>query len=325
MKLDLGKILQSINKGSKPSTDTLFVSDKNDQRLKAYQDSLSTYNKNVSQKQIDDILKYGQYKRVKSDIPGAKIQPLESYEPDTKKMDELTASGVPYTYLSPSVPLSKEMAKKYYVDEYNQVRSKESGKLVTSYGNVYKKPVQPVVYREAKPDTLFVSDKNNPRLKAYQDSLKLYNRYQSDLKNRGNKVEASFKAEDEILGPIKNSYAKNKIKPTRVDWYSSGYGGRGDAFIPVYKKPIQPVEYREEVKKKEEPKTVLIKREAEQAVQNKYEGRPVYYPTVGSGGPSALVGFSNNADTTFIKPEDFDRFAVPKYAREFIKSRSKKK
>jgi len=64
--------------------------------------------------------------------------------------------------------------------------------------------------------------------------------------------------------------------------------------------------------KKEQPKPVEKK-------QNIYEGSPVYSPGAGSGSPSALIGFVNKkGDTTFIKPEDYERFAVPKYGREYI-------
>jgi hypothetical protein len=70
--------------------------------------------------------------------------------------------------------------------------------------------------------------------------------------------------------------------------------------------------------KKEQPKPVEKK-------QNVYEGTPVYSPGAGSGLPSALVGFLNQkGDTTFIKPEDYERFAVPKYGKEFIESKKKK-
>jgi hypothetical protein len=73
------------------------------------------------------------------------------------------------------------------------------------------------------------------------------------------------------------------------------------------------------VKKTEQPKPIERK-------QNVYEGTPVYSSISGSGGPSALIGFSNQkGDTTFIKPEDYERFGVPKYGKEFIESRKKQR
>jgi hypothetical protein len=83
-------------------------------------------------------------------------------------------------------------------------------------------------------------------------------------------------------------------------------------------KKTEPSKPAEPIKKIEQPKPVEKK-------QNVYEGSPVYSGTVGSGGPSALVGFANQkGDTTFIKPEDYERFGVPKYGREYIEKATKK-
>jgi len=83
-------------------------------------------------------------------------------------------------------------------------------------------------------------------------------------------------------------------------------------------KKTEPSKPAEPVKIVEQPKPVEKK-------QNVYEGTPVYSATVGSGGPSALVGFANQkGDTTFIKPEDYERFGVPKYGREYIEKATKK-
>lgn len=230
MKLDLGKILQSINKGSKASTDTLFVSNKNDQRLKAYQDSLSLYK---------DARKY--YDVRTGPTSGSKDKSWRDFKVH---------------------PFHKGYTKK---DALEQLKE-----------NAFDIPKENLKYFDKE------SIQNQERFKR-----------------------------------ISKKTFQSKINP--IGTYPL------EGFAPAYKKPVQPVAYREEVKKKEEPKMASIKREVEQAIQNKYEGNPVYYPTVGSGGPSALVGFSNITDTTFIKPEDFDRFAVPRYAKEFIKSKSKKK
>jgi hypothetical protein len=74
----------------------------------------------------------------------------------------------------------------------------------------------------------------------------------------------------------------------------------------------------EPIKKVEQPKPIEKK-------QNIYEGSPVYSPGAGIGAGSTLVGFANQkGDTTYIKPEDYERFAVPKYGKEFIESKKKK-
>lgn len=230
MKLDLGKILQSINKGSKPSSDTLFVSDKNNPRLQKYKDSLSLYN---------DARKY--YDVIIGSSSGSKNKSSRDFK---------------------VYPFHKGYTQKSALEEL-----KEDG------------------------------------LDIPKENLKYFDKQEIQNKER--------------IKRISKKTFQSKINP--IGTYPL------EGFAPAYKKPVQPVVYREEVKKKEEPKIVSIKKEVEQAVQNKYEGNPVYYPTAGSGGPSALVGFSNNTDTTYIRPEDFDRFAVPKYAKEFIKSKSKKK
>jgi hypothetical protein len=60
--------------------------------------------------------------------------------------------------------------------------------------------------------------------------------------------------------------------------------------------------------------------------QNIYEGSPVYSPGAGIGMGSALIGFlGQKGDTTYIKPEDYERFAVPKYGKQFIESKKKQR
>lgn len=74
-------------------------------------------------------------------------------------------------------------------------------------------------------------------------------------------------------------------------------------------------------KQVEKPSIPVVERR-----QNIYEGSPVYSPGAGSGMGSALVGFLNKqGDTTYIKPEDYERFAVPKYGKQFIESKKKQR
>jgi hypothetical protein len=102
----------------------------------------------------------------------------------------------------------------------------------------------------------------------------------------------------------------------------------GSAWSPVYKKPVQPVVYKKPEPKKEVKKPEPVKKEQSKPIerkQNIYEGSPVYSPGAGIGAGSALVGFTNQkGDTTYIKPEDYERFAVPKYGKAFIESKMKK-
>jgi hypothetical protein len=199
----------------------IYVDNPRDPRLNAYQDSLNLYKTNVSPKVLRDITKYNQYRKTNKKTSD-KIQPLERYEPDLEKMEMLKNSNVIYHFAQPRV--TKSNKNKYYTDKKGITRDiKTNDEIVTDIG-IYKKPVQPVIYRKPEP------------------------------------------------------------------------------------------------KKQEQPKLKPI-----EIKQNIYEGTPVYSATVGSGGPSALVGFANQkGDTTFIKPEDYERFGVPKYGREYIEKATNK-
>jgi hypothetical protein len=105
------------------------------------------------------------------------------------------------------------------------------------------------------------------------------------------------------------------------------YGKPQQQTVVTSKPAVKPKQVTKPEPKKQEP-VKEIKKEQPKPVekkQNVYEGTPVYSPGAGSGLPSALVGFLNQkGDTTFIKPEDYERFAVPKYGKEFIESKKKK-
>jgi len=105
-----------------------------------------------------------------------------------------------------------------------------------------------------------------------------------------------------------------------------GYNEKGNQWL--YKKPKSNSSKNKTPLKKETKKQESIKKTEPpiQKKQNIYEGTPVYSPGAGSGLPSALMGFINRkGDTSFIKPEDYERFAVPKYLKYFLESKNKKK
>jgi hypothetical protein len=189
-------------------------------------------------------------------------------------------------------------------------------------------------------NTVYTGNPNDPRIRAYNDSLALYNKwntkgwreslnmapsvnfsdfykipYNSKGEHKGQLVGSDYLFGTNWRQIVENSI-KNKIKP--LGWLY------GDLAIPAYKKPVQPVKYRKQELVKEfrpfnqEPEPIQVK-------QNVYEGSPVYSSIIGSGLPSALVGFRNQqGDTSFIKPEDYERFGVPKYGKEYIESKKKK-
>lgn len=141
-------------------------------------------------------------------------------------------------------------------------------------------------------------------------------------------------------------YKSLGFKPNQIMYHSSpdivsdkiraiGSYFDGTALSPIYKKPVQPVEYKkpeqkETAKKKEEVKQQpiteqLIPIQQQSVSPTRYEGEPVYAPTPYSSGAGALVGFKTpQGDTMYIKPEDYQRMGVPDYGREFIEKNSKK-
>lgn len=229
MKPKLSDIVKLLKQKANTS-DTLFVSDPKDKRLKSYQDSLMLFNRNIPRNFINKVLKQGVYTKSNPSEARGEIKPVESYRPNNELMDIFNTTGVNYDYVSPII--TKENSSKFYKDSEGIVRDRKTNSIITNYINNYKKPVQPIKYKKSEP-----------------------------------------KKEEKKAEPVK----------------------------------------------KEQPKPAEKKK-------NIYDGSPVYSPGAGSGMPSALVGFRNKSgDTTYIKPEDYERFAVPKYGKAFIESKSKKK
>lgn len=206
-------------------------------------------------------------------------------------------------------------------------------------------------------DTLFVSDPKDVRIKGYQDSLKLYGTnanhrmlskaikegvykkdnpksYSGNIKpiqyykaNIGNIVKMESEGrpytyfQPEITKENSSKFYYDEYKTTR----DRKTGEKVIANIPIYKKPTQPVRYKKSEEKKEEQTKINTKPSVTSEKQNAYDGSPVYSPGAGSGMPSALVGFrGKDGEVTYIKPEDYKRFAVPEYGKKFIESKNSK-
>jgi hypothetical protein len=182
----------------------------------------------------------------------------------------------------------------------------------------FKKPMQPVEYRKPEPPTLYVDDLNDPRLRAYQDSLSLSSR----PRQNPNPMISIQEWEKSRSSSAKN-FKEKGIMPIGIREFSEQPYRKSEA---VFAKPKQKVEYRKPQTKKEEPAKKQEQSKPVERKQNVYEGSPVYSTGTGSGLPSALIGFANQqGDTTYIKPEDYERFAVPKYGKEFIESKKKQR
>jgi len=142
---------------------------------------------------------------------------------------------------------------------------------------------------------------------------KIWNKFTDDYVKNNVKNQGALSTVNKQSVPLKTpptappvvSKSKPKPKPKPINKPNSK---------PISKSTVESKK-EQPVKKTEQPKPVERK-------QNIYEGSPVYSPGTGSGLPSALIGFANQkGDTTYIKPEDYERFAVPKYAKELIEKK----
>jgi hypothetical protein len=118
---------------------------------------------------------------------------------------------------------------------------------------IYKEPIQPVIYEESttptepvkqssKKEPVIVNDPKDPRLKAYQDSLQVYNssKFVKEHPLTGNYVPGKEDVKQMNINIDKKNI--NKYKP-KLETTNTGY-------YYDYKKPVQPVEYKklEEIK-----------------------------------------------------------------------------
>jgi hypothetical protein len=124
-----------------------------------------------------------------------------------------------------------------------------------------RKPVQPVVYKKPEREPIIVNDPKDPKLKAYQDSLNLYNKTK-DIQNpkyytdgdpswynwKGNRKDAERFMRRNNIDLDYEYYRTNKF-PGKIQPIKTGDFGEGMVY-PIYKKPTQPVEYKklEEIK-----------------------------------------------------------------------------
>lgn len=203
---------------------------------------------------------------------------------------------------------------------------------------------------------IYVDNPKDPRLRAYNDSMMLYNQSKGmirDLKDYERKYGDPKtggnlgKFVDQWLGYTDNWYdtkgpkmdpaynrltKKNKKAPQPERVYNSRLDP--DQVAVEYKKPVQPVQYRAP-----QPVTPVVEQVAPTPViqppvvqkkQNVYEGTPIFAPPTLKGPfvehpGNYLMGFrSASGDTTYVKPEDYQRFAVPEYGQRYIESKIKK-
>jgi len=232
-------------------------------------------------------------------------EPIKKYSvpKETYKIVGKDKDGKDVWGLRPYKPTNMEPAYQYdYIDNsqvgkesiFEKIGKTKAGNFATML--LYKKPVQPVEYRKPKGDQFGLTKEDY--IQAQKSKF--------------------VRTPDSKLG---DGYYDFKKDGKSYKVYTQS-GGINWVDVPQQKSKqvAKPEPKKEEpVKKTEQAKPVEKK-------QNVYEGSPVYSPGAGSGLPSALVGFLNQkGDTTFIKPEDYERFAVPKYGKEFIESKKKQR
>ena len=278
----------------------IYVDNPNDPRLKAFKDSANVYNDFLRLKKMMDS-KYASnedYYVKKEDYPrnpdGSICYNCIKREAERKKAKDQFYSKDKQGFTQLVDPNIDPRGYFNYLKD-NPVFDESVGKF-QDYSNA--RPKQPVYYKkpEQKKDKFGLTTEDYIQARKTKwiptpgnDKGDGY----YDLKKDGK----SYKVYTKSGG---NSWVDVPSKPT-----------------PVKKTEPPKSQQLEPVRKIEQPKLVEIK-------QNMYEGSPVYYPTIGSGGPSALVGFrSDKGDTTFIQPEDYQRFAVPAYGKQYIESQTK--
>ena len=160
---------------------------------------------------------------------------------------------------------------------------------------------------------IYVSNKNNPRLKSYQDSLALYKVGEEKKlfwKNNPNasNIELNRK-EDEInkkypLSKNRNTFGTNMIEAIGMTKIGKGSDARS---VPQYKKPVQPVAYRPKV-------TPTVSNKKIQMETTKVDTTPVVQPTPKTP-PTPLTKKQYyevpdaNGKITLLTPEQFSRMS----------------
>ena len=257
-----------------------------------------------------------------------KYPPIYLSNPKDPRIGMYTEKGNQYLYKKPTAKESqlptiytenpKDKRIKSYQDSlslYNKFKDAKSNYINT----ITSKGFNPSYVEEWTTDG-YVDKDVNPKIGAIKYGI---------LQNSGGGFDRDEKGNPRYF----NYYPTKSGKELKV-YLDTDLGKAISTRYPIYKKPVQPVVYKksqpkvetkkpepkkeESVKKTEQPKPIERK-------QNIYEGSPVYSPGAGIGAGSALVGFANQkGDTTYIKPEDYERFAVPKYGKAFIESKVKK-
>jgi hypothetical protein len=244
----------------------IYTSNPNDPRLRSYNDSTRLYEQS-------------KYLRNLNSVVGNKVfTPYKNWKPwvydpiDLKKRNALTKQNILQSQaeeLSSYNDIANDIKKRHstikpesiltLMDDGSNWPNRQP--VPEFIGPVYKKPVQPIlykkpvkhsVYKKPQASPIYTSDLNDPRLKAYNDSLYNYN-----LTKKYPKENLYFYKQDyvnstytkpKLAGDI--MYPRNirgNMKPIRWDNYVTGEGF--DNYFPEYsvaryKKPVQRIIYK---------------------------------------------------------------------------------
>ena len=162
----------------------IYTSNPRDPRLRSYNDSLNLYKKGERDKQkYINVVKDAELStnRLVTAPPSyktsGKIAPIAEMRLNPKTL----TSNFAYYEAIPGLINGKISTSHNWTDVISN--TSEVGKyLLTKKPLLYKKPVQPYIYKKPEVSPIYTSDINDPRLKAYNDSLSLHNLYTSPSK-----------------------------------------------------------------------------------------------------------------------------------------------
>lgn len=181
--------------------------------------------------------------------------------------------------------------------------------------------------------SIYVSDKNDPRLRAYQDSLNVHDKANEIIKGMRKEVNLgelsdkgySYKSSKDIEKLIKDKklysdiyYAKyaSNTGPTTTEYDAllkqlpikpKGWYGNNSWKVPYYQKPVQPIEYKPKV-------TPTVSNKKIQMETTKVDTTPVVQPTPKTP-PTPLTKKQYyevpdaNGKVTLLTPEQFSRMS----------------
>jgi hypothetical protein len=221
------------------------ASAQNGMEMKFYQEGLDWKPRNISK----------QGSKIKKDDNGY-WNPENWGEPVEIGSNEITMQGVYEPLLGISDTGDTQMM--YPGEDYTF-----DGESVTEYPIAQDGKTLPTV--KVKKEPIYVDNPRDPRLRAYQDSLNLYNKTK-DIQNpkyytdgdpswynwKGNRKDAEKFMRKNNIDLDYEYYRTNKF-PGKIQPIKTGDFGEGMKY-PIYKKPTQPVEYKKSEPKKPESK-----------------------------------------------------------------------